>query len=65
MKKERIHIPKPRSNFLLIQCPNCGNEQIFFSSTTMDIKCKVCANILAEKTGGKAKTYGAALKRLD
>ncbi|MGQ9469339.1 MAG: 30S ribosomal protein S27e [Nitrososphaerales archaeon] len=65
MKKERILIPKSRSAFLLIRCFNCGNEQVVFSSTTVDIKCKVCDSLIAQRTGGKAKISGTVLKRLD
>jgi small subunit ribosomal protein S27e len=65
MKKERILIPKPRSAYLLIKCSNCGNEQVVFSSSTVDIKCKICDNLIAQRTGGKAKTFGTIIKRLD
>ncbi|MEM1524844.1 MAG: 30S ribosomal protein S27e [Nitrososphaerales archaeon] len=65
MKRERILIPKPRSSFILVQCKNCGNEQIIFSATTHNINCKVCGNLLAERTGGVAEIYGIKLKRLD
>ncbi len=65
MKKERILIPKSRSAFLLVRCSNCGNEQVVFSSPTVDIKCKVCDSLIAQRTGGKAKIFGDVLKRLD
>ena len=65
MKKERILIPRPRSSFLLVQCPNCGNEQIVFSCTTTDSACKVCGTKLAEKSGGRARLSGVVLRRLD
>ena len=65
MKKERILVPKSRSAFLLIKCSNCGNEQIVFSSPTVDIKCKVCGSVIAQRTGGKARTFGTVLERLD
>ncbi|MGB9660063.1 MAG: 30S ribosomal protein S27e [Nitrososphaerales archaeon] len=65
MKKERILIPKPRSAYLLIKCSNCGNEQVVFSSSTVDIKCKICDNLIAQRTGGKAKIFGTIIKRLD
>jgi len=65
MKKERILVPKPRSAFLLIKCSNCGNEQVVFSCPTIDIKCKVCDNLIAQRTGGKAKIFGTVIERLD
>jgi len=65
LKKERIPLPKPRSNFFLLQCLNCGNEQIVFSCTTIDLKCKVCGNLIAEKTGGRAKIHGTIVRKID
>ncbi|MEM3539283.1 MAG: 30S ribosomal protein S27e [Nitrososphaerales archaeon] len=65
MKKERILIPKPRSAFLLIKCSNCGNEQVVFSSTTININCKICNNLIAQRTGGKARIFGSVIRRLD
>ena len=58
-------IPKPRSRFLRVKCPDCGNEQTVFSSTTANINCKVCRSLLAEKSGGKAKITGVVVRRLD
>jgi len=51
-------IPKPRSKFLRVKCPECGNEQILFSHATTKVKCNICGTILAEPRGGKAKTKG-------
>ena len=65
LRRERIPIPKPRSNFLLVQCGNCGNEQIVFSHTSTNIHCRVCQELLAERAGGKAKIRGIVLRRLD
>ncbi|NWG09235.1 MAG: 30S ribosomal protein S27e [Nitrososphaerales archaeon] len=65
MKKERVSMPKPGSAFLLVRCFNCGNEQTVFTSTTIDIKCKVCDSLIAQRTGGKAKVFGTVVKRLD
>lgn len=65
MKRERIPIPKPKSSFLLVQCTNCGNEQIIFSHSTTNIHCRVCGSLLCERTGGKARILGIQLRRLD
>ncbi|MEE8186871.1 MAG: 30S ribosomal protein S27e [Nitrososphaerales archaeon] len=65
LKRERIPIPTPRSAFLLVQCPNCGNEQVVFSSVTSDVKCSTCDSILAERSGGRAKILGPIIKRVD
>jgi small subunit ribosomal protein S27e len=65
VKRERILIPKPRSSFLLVQCPNCGGERIVFSYSTIPIKCNNCGAPLARNTGGKCEILGTVLKRLD
>ena len=51
-------IPKPKSSFLRIKCPDCGNEQFVFSHSTTFVKCNVCGAILAEPSGGKIKVKG-------
>ncbi len=51
-------IPKPRSVFLRVKCLKCGNEQLIFSNTVNKIACNVCAETLAEPTGGRAKIKG-------
>jgi len=51
-------IPKPRSKFLRIKCPDCGNEQFVFSHATTSVHCNVCGAILAEPSGGKTKVKG-------
>jgi small subunit ribosomal protein S27e len=51
-------IPHPRSVFLQVKCPECGNEQLVFSSTATKVTCSVCNSVLAEPTGGKAKVNG-------
>lgn len=51
-------IPKPKSSFLRVKCPKCGNEQLLFSNATNKVTCNVCGEILTEPTGGKAKIKG-------
>ena len=51
-------IPKPKSSFLRIKCPKCGNEQLVFSNVVNQVTCNVCAAVLAEPSGGKAKIKG-------
>ena len=65
MKKERISMPQHRSTFLLVKCQKCDNEQIVYSMTNSDIKCKICEDYIAKKTGGKAIISGIVLRRLD
>ncbi|MCD6491123.1 MAG: 30S ribosomal protein S27e [Candidatus Njordarchaeia archaeon] len=55
--------PQPRSNFLLVQCPECSSKQIIFSHASIEVKCFVCGKTLAKPTGGKAKILGKILKK--
>ena len=58
-------IPRPRSRFLRVRCTECGNEQVLFNSATMEVHCNVCANVLAEPTGGRAKIKGEVVSVLE
>ena len=55
MPKKKALLPLPKSKFLKVVCPNCGNEQIIFSHAKSVVKCLVCDTVLAEPTGGAAK----------
>lgn len=61
---ERI-IPKPRSVFLQVKCPDCGNEQPIFSHVASIVHCNICGATLAEPTGGKARIKGEVVKVLE
>jgi small subunit ribosomal protein S27e len=65
MKKENILIPKPKSNFLSVQCTSCQETQVIFSHATIDINCKSCVNPIAKKTGVKAIILGEIINALD
>ncbi|MDG6977525.1 MAG: 30S ribosomal protein S27e [Nitrososphaerota archaeon] len=65
MKREREFIPKPRSAFLLVKCPDCGEERPMFSASTRDVTCRGCGRKLAGKTGGKVEVEAPIIKRLD
>lgn len=65
MKRESIMMPKPKSSFLSVQCPKCGEKTVVFSHTTSDISCKSCGELLAEKSGSKAEILGKVLGALD
>lgn len=58
-------IPKPKSNFLQVKCPECGNEQIIFSHVASIVRCNICSAILAEPTGGKANIKGEIITRFE
>ena len=61
---ERL-LPRPRSKFLRVKCPDCGNEQVVFSNATNTIKCNICGAVLAEPTGGKVDIKGEILAALE
>jgi small subunit ribosomal protein S27e len=63
--KENILIPKPNSAFLNIQCSKCGENNIIYSHTTSNIYCKSCNELIAERSGGKAKINGNTISALD
>ncbi len=57
-------IPQPRSSFIKVKCPDCGNEQITFSKATTRVKCNVCGATLVEPSGGKAIIKGGVIEEL-
>jgi small subunit ribosomal protein S27e len=68
VKKERVFTPKPKSSFLSGTCVKCGTENIFYSNSAKDVKCKQCGEILAYKTGGRVEitdSLASEVKRLD
>jgi small subunit ribosomal protein S27e len=58
-------IPKPRSVFLRIKCPKCGNEQLIFSNVVNKIGCNVCGETLATPSGGRANLNAEVLSVLE
>ncbi len=58
-------MPKPRSIFLQVKCPDCGNEQTIFSHVATVVRCNICSAILAEPTGGKAQLKGEVVNILE
>ena len=68
VRKERVSIPRPNSAFLSGTCVKCGTENVFYSNSSREVKCKQCGEILAYNTGGKieyTKSLAAEVKRLD
>ena len=65
MSKWMNLIPRPRSKFIRVKCPDCGNEQAIFRSASTIVKCNVCDGVLAEPSGGKAKLRGEVVESLD
>lgn len=64
-KFSKIVLPAPRSRFILVRCPDCGNEQVVFSHSSLAVQCGICGRILAIPTGGKARIESQVLKVLD
>jgi small subunit ribosomal protein S27e len=65
MRREIISVPKPRSNFVSVQCEKCGEQAIVFTHTTADIPCKKCGELIAERSGSKAIILGKVLGTMD
>ena len=58
VKKRKLLVPEPKSRFIRVRCPTCGNEQIVFDHATFPVRCLICGTILVEPRGGKAKILG-------
>jgi small subunit ribosomal protein S27e len=58
-------IPRPRSKFVRVRCPDCGNEQVTFQKVSSIVKCNVCDGLLAEPTGGRASFRGEIIAELE
>lgn len=64
MRKRRAVIPEPKSRFIRIRCPQCGNEQVIFDHATFPVRCFICGTQLVRSTGGKAEVIGEVIKIL-
>jgi len=62
--KLREIIPKPRSSFIKVRCPDCGHENVVFDRATKKVFCRVCGAVIAEPTGGKVLLRGEVVERL-
>ena len=58
-------LEEPTSKFVKIRCPKCKNEQVMFGKASTEVKCLVCAKVLAEPKGGKAKVKARVLEVLE
>ncbi|MGH2637804.1 MAG: 30S ribosomal protein S27e [Rhabdochlamydiaceae bacterium] len=68
VRKERVSIPTPKSSFMSGTCVKCGTENVFYSNSTREVKCKQCGEVLAHNTGGKVEfteSLNGEIKRLD
>ncbi|QOJ79603.1 30S ribosomal protein S27e [Infirmifilum lucidum] len=57
-------IPRPRSKFVMVRCPDCGNVQVVFSHSSLEAKCFKCGRVLIQPTGGKALILAEILEFL-
>ena len=64
MKRGREPIPKVRSEFMLVKCPDCDEERILFSNSAKDVGCRGCGRTLAASKGGKSVVLATLVKRL-
>ena len=62
---DRELIPRPRSKFLRVKCPECKTEQIVFGCAKTVVKCEACGKVLVEPTGGKARVKTVIISVLD
>lgn len=65
MKKHNIMIPKPRSNFVKVECEKCNTTRILYTYSTKPILCSSCNSELLINTGGQAEIVGKILETLD
>lgn len=63
VKRKHEIIPRPKSIFIRLKCPNCSYEQITFDHATITVRCRNCNEILVIPTGGKAKIRGEILAK--
>lgn len=57
-------IPMPRSKFVVVRCPKCGNEQSVFNKAATEVKCLGCGEVVAVPGGGKAKILNKVVETL-
>lgn len=54
----------PKSKFLEVECPECGNKQVVFGSSSTEVKCSKCNFMLVAPKGGKSAVKGKIVKVL-
>ena len=57
-----VELAKPKSHFLQVRCPDCGNEQIVFDRAATVVTCLVCGATMVRPSGGKAEIKGEVVK---
>lgn len=46
-------MPEPDSEFVRVECDDCGNEQVIFNKPSTEVRCLVCGSALARPKGGE------------
>ncbi len=64
MAKGMELVPLPKSYFIRVRCPKCGNEQIIYSHASRVVRCQVCDEVLARPKGGKAEILATIIEKL-
>ncbi|HID91400.1 TPA: 30S ribosomal protein S27e [Candidatus Bathyarchaeota archaeon] len=64
MPRRKDVLPQPRSRFLEVKCPKCGNVQVIFDRAATIVKCRICYEQLAQPRGGKARILGEIVRVL-
>lgn len=64
MPKKREVLPQPRSRFVEVKCPKCGNVQIVYDHATKVVRCRICEEQLTRPSGGKARIIGEVVRVL-
>ncbi|MEM2878398.1 MAG: 30S ribosomal protein S27e [Candidatus Hadarchaeales archaeon] len=55
----------PEQKFVLVRCPDCGNEQPVYVRASTPVKCQVCGKTLASPRGGRAELKGSVVRALE
>ncbi len=63
--KKRVLIPQPKSNFIKVKCPDCGNEQITFNKANQAVVCNICGAALLSPSGGKSVLKASIIEELE
>jgi len=58
-------IPQPKTKFLRLKCPSCGNEQNVFSAASSKVNCLVCNTKLADTKASRIKLKTKVLKEFE
>lgn len=48
-------VPAPKTKFLRLKCPGCGNEQITFSAASTIVRCLKCETVLTMPLASRAR----------